>query len=242
MIGSDFDPSAIERHNAIGTAPQLVEKLIELFVQIFPEDASYASYIRQSARDATPDNRLAIIHQWLVSYRGEWIGFRLFNYLRRYNLGFSRYLGLLPAYRGLGIGRYLHQQTIAQLKQDAAMLKQPVPIGFCGEVDHPVAANSATERQRREERIVIYKRFGATLLPIDYYEPTAIQGVQIANDDRMEASGALAPDRMHLYFVPFQADFQPSTAQIGEMITAVLVDNYGLDPNSWYVQTALNSL
>ena len=242
MIGRDFDPAAISLLPAIQEHTANIEQLIALFVEIFPEDASYASYIRQSAAAATPDNLTAIIHQWLVTYRGEPIGFRLFNYLRRHNLGFSRYLGLTSAYRGLGIGRYLHEQTIKQLKKDAAGLNQPAPLGFCGEVDHPAGATTAAEKKRREERIAIYKRLGATLLDIDYYEPTAIQGVQIASDDRLSHVGAMHPDQMYLYFVPFVAGFVPTKRQMGKMITAVLVDNYGLDSDSWYVKNALKSL
>ena len=162
--------------------------------------------------------------------------------MRRHNLGFSRYLGLTSAYRGLGIGRYLHEQTIKQLKQDAAMLNQPAPLGFCGEVDHPAGATTTAEKQRREERIAIYKRLGATLLNIDYYEPTAIQGVQIASDERLANAGAIGPDQMYLYFVPFVSGFVPTKHQMGEMVTAVLVDNYGLHSDSWYVKNALKSL
>ncbi|MEM7115470.1 MAG: GNAT family N-acetyltransferase [Chloroflexota bacterium] len=242
MIGKHFDPAAISLRPAIQEHTANIEQLIALFIEIFPEDASYADYIRRSAAAATPDNPTAIIHQWLVTYHDEPIGFRLFNYLRRYNLGFSRYLGLTSAYRGLGIGRYLHEQTIERLKQDAASLNQPAPLGFCGEVDHPAGATIAAEKKRREERIAIYQRLGATLLDIDYYEPTAIQGVQIASDDRLSNVGSMRPDQMYLYFVPFVAGFVPTKRQMGDMVTAVLVDNYGLAADSWYVKNALKSL
>lgn len=239
---------------ATADRPQLVDRLVELFVEIFPEDRRYVDYIRHSAAEAHRENHPVRIHQWLVAYGGEYVGFRLFNFLKSYNIGFSRYLGLRAAFRGRRIGRFVHDKTMAQIAQDSqaarprgATLAQPplaqagVPnpsLGLCGEVDHPAAARTAAERRRREQRLAIYQRLGAILLDVDYYEPTVVQGMPAAAPEYAQSE----PDRMLLYLVPHQKAFVPEEAQVAHIVKAVLIGNYRLPADSWYVQNALDSI
>jgi GNAT superfamily N-acetyltransferase len=236
---SEISPSTITIHEATTDNPLLVEALTRLFVEIFPEDCRYTGYIRDCARRALEDDPLAVIHQWVVEYQGEYIGLRLFNYLRQRNFGFTRYVGLLPAYHRLGIGRWIHQKAIEQIKADAAAQGQPTPIGFCGELDHPAAAPDDRERRIREQRVEIFHRMGVIVLDIDYFEPPMIQGMRV--DDGQTLVG-VEPEPMLFCLTPFRPITQPSPEQIAELVVGVLVDNYRLSEDSWYVRRVLASI
>jgi GNAT superfamily N-acetyltransferase len=226
-------------HEATADNPPLVKALIRLFVEIFPEDRRYTGYIRDCARRALEDEPLAVIHQWVIEYQGEYVGFQLFNYLRRCNFGFSRYTGLLPAYRGLGIGRWIHEKVIEQIKADAAAHGQPTPIGFCGELEHPAAAHDEREKRIRERRVEIYRNMGDIVLDIDYLEPPIVQDMPV--DDEQSLLG-VEPEPMLFCLNPFQPITRPSPEQIAELVVGVLVDNYRLSEDSWYVRRVLAAI
>jgi GNAT superfamily N-acetyltransferase len=239
MSRSEISSSAITIHEATTDNLSLVEALIRMFVEIFPEDRRYTGYIRDCARRALEDDPLAVIHQWVVGYQGEYVGFRLFNYLRRRNFGFSRYVGLLPAYRGLGIGRWIHQKTIEQIKADAAAQGQPTPIGFCGELDHPATAPDERERRIREQRVEIFRQLGVVVLDVDYFEPPMVQGMRVDDDQSLVG---VDPEPMLFYLTPFQPITRPSPEQIAELVVGVLADNYRLGEDNWYVCQVLASI
>ena len=239
MSRSEISSSAITIQEATTDNLSLVEALIRMFVEIFPEDRRYTGYIRDCARRALEDDPLAVIHQWVVGYQGEYVGFRLFNYLRRRNFGFSRYVGLLPAYRGIGIGRWIHQKTIEQIKADAAAQGQPTPIGFCGELDHPATAPDERERRIREQRVEIFRQLGVVVLDVDYFEPPMVQGMRVDDDQSLVG---VEPEPMLFYLTPFQPITRPSPEQIAELVVGVLADNYRLGEDNWYVCQVLASI
>lgn len=239
MIRNVMDISAVTFHEVDAHDPSQIDALVRMFVEVFPEDRRYTAYIRERACRAAHDDPLTIKHQWIVECEGKYVGFRVFSYMRRHNFGYSGYVGVLRPYRGQGIGRWIHQQTIEQIKADAMAEGQPPPIGFCGELDHPMTAPNERERQIRERRVEIFQRLGTILLDVDYYEPIVVQGMPL--DDEQSLLG-VEPDPMLLYLTPFQPDIQLAPEQIADIVVGVLVDGYRLSEDSWYVRRALESI
>lgn len=227
-------------HKVTCDTPGLLEKLLHIFVEVFPHDKRYVDYIRDCAYLPGQKTSLAIIHQWLFEYQGEFVGFRLFNYLRQRNFGFSRYVGLLPQYRDRGFGRMIHHLSAQQIYRDAETLGQPIPLGLCGELDHPDFTTNQQERQIRTTRLKIFRQWGNIILDdLVYFEPYMIQGR--ANDDSTKGIG-VEPDRMLLYLFPIRPVTQLSPQMMTEVATGILLDNYRLSPDSWFVQKALASI
>ena len=227
-------------HKVTSDTPDLLEKLLHMFVDVFPHDARYVDYIRDCAYLPHQQTPLALVHQWLFEYQGEFVGFRLFNYLRHRNFGFSRYVGLLPQHRHHGFGRMIHQLSARQIADDAKALGHPVPLGLCGELDHPDFAPNETERQTRIARIKIFRQWGNIILEdLDYFEPYMIQG---RSDGEVTEATELEPDRMLLYLFPILPITQLTPEMMAQLASGILIDNYRLDDDSWFVQKARASV
>lgn len=230
----------LEIHETTVDAPTLLDTLIDLYIAIFPEDRRYVPYICECAERAKQqDDPLAVIHQWVVTCAGKPVGLRLFNYLKRRNFAFGRYVGLLPPYRGMGIGRFIQERTIEQLHRDARNNSFSEPIGICGEVDDPALAKDERERRVRERRVQIFERLGAIWLDVNYIEPTMIRGIEPDNPEELER---LEPKRRLFYLAPIQPISKPTPELTTELVKGVLIDNYRLSETSWYVRQALESI
>jgi GNAT superfamily N-acetyltransferase len=234
-----IDYTNLKVNEATVHTPDLEDELVRMFVEIFPEDQRYAGFVRQRVRNAQKPNPKAISHQWVVKYQGEIVGFRLFSYLRRYNMGVSGYIAVSSDFRGFGIGKWIHQKTIEQVKADAAASGQPEPLGFCGEVDHPSAAHDEEDRQVRLQRIQIFKRMGAWVVDFGYLEPLKVEGMPIENE--MDLAG-LSPDPMLVYIVLFQPEAKPSKKVVSHMVKGMLLDTYHLNENNFFFNHAMQGI
>jgi len=219
--------------------PDLEDKLVQMFIEVFPEDQRYVEFIRQRVHNAQRPNPKAFTHQWIVKYKDEIVGFRLFSYLRRYNMGVSGYIGVSSQFRSAGIGKWIHQKTIEQVKADAAANGQPEPFGFCGEVDHPDAAHNEEDRQVRLRRIQIFKRMGAWVVDFGYLEPLKVEGMPIENEMGL---AELSPDPMLVYIVPFQPGVKPGKNVVAHMVRAMLLDTYHLNEDDFFVCHAMQGI
>lgn len=217
----------------------LLDTLIQLFVQIFPEDQRYVASIRACAHLSPEGTNLELFHCWVIEYEGQYVGLRLFNYLRRRNFGFGRYIGLLPAYRNRGIGRLVWQRISDQLCRDASANHQGMPTGLCSELDKPAAAPTPEQVQVCKERVEIFKRMGAQILDVHYFEPPMIQDAPV---DEPEELVGLGPQPMLLQFTPIQPGITMTPQQTSEIIKGILIDHYHLPEDSWYVRHALYSI
>jgi hypothetical protein len=184
-------------------------------------------------------NPKTITHQGVVKYQEEVVGLRLFSYLRRHNIGVSGYIAVSAKYRGTGIGGWIHNQTIRQIKADAAADGNPEPFGFCGEVDHPAAAHDEADRRVRERRVQIFKRMGAWVADFGYLEPLKVEGMPIENEADL---AALAPDPMLIYIVPFQPGGPPPMEMVACMVRGMLLDTYNLAEEDYFVRHAMQGI
>jgi GNAT superfamily N-acetyltransferase len=234
-----IDPTYLNTIEATVHTPGLEDELVRMFIKIFPEDQRYAGFIRQRVCNAEKPNPIAVTHQWVVKYQDEIVGFRLFSYLRRYNIGVSGYIAVSRKFRGLGIGGWIHQKTIEQVKTDAVASGQPEPVGFCGEVDHPDAAHDEEDRQVRSQRIQIFKRMGAWVVDFGYLEPLKVEGMPIENEMDL---ALLSPDPMLVYIVPFHPRLKPGKDVVSHMVKGMLLDTYHLNEDNFFFIHAMQGI
>ena len=237
-LSSSISISDIRIHDAVCEGPML-DVLIKLFLQIFPEDRRYVGYIRECAQRQASEGESVIVHQRVFELDGVHVGFQLFNYLARRNFGFGRYVGFLPVHRGNGFYRLVHENTMEILRADAASLGRPEPLGFCAEVDSPAAAETEEEHRIREKRILVFQRLGGKLLDVDYVEPPAIQGMSVDDPQVMEEA---EPRPMHLCFFPMSPQDPFDADVFRALVLGVLVDNYRYSEDSPVVQRVLSSI
>jgi len=227
-------------HEVGAAETDLQEALLALFQEIFPQYHRYVHHIRQSMQLGQALNPRVLPHHLLIERKGEFIGFQLLNYLPRWNVGFGRYIGIKPSYRGRGIGYRIHQWARERLQADAAAHGRPTPIGFCAEVDPPETAPDDEERALRQRRLAIFTRkYGGIDLDVDYREPAMINGLSTEQPDEA-APGE--PQPMRLLLFPTIPILYVSPADTRRLVKAVLLDHYRLDEESQLVRSILASV
>lgn len=172
--------------------------LIELFQSVFLEYDSYITYLRLSADRAHPPRSTTLDHLWLVEKDGVGIGFRLFSYLPARRFGFGAYTGVLPSSRGTGIGRWLMQQTLNQIMDDARAFGHANPLGCCVEIMRVEPTQSEAEQRRNATSLAFHTRCGAVLLDVPYRE------LQIGWDDIQAGITDIegVPKHLAMYYAP----------------------------------------
>lgn len=232
--------SNLKIHEATAENPEMLEVLIEHFLTIFPEDERYVPYIRETAQQAvTQNNPHMVIHQWVFEYEEQYIGFRMFNFLKQRNFTFSRYLGLLRQHRYKGIGHVLHNLMLAQTRRDSEEYGYDGPVGICAEVEGPEHAHDPKERERGERRVKVLEAFGAQWLPVDYVEPVMVSGVEIKPDTLAN----IKPRQMRFLFYEMSPPENWSRQELTTyLVKSLLLDNYRLPEDSWFVRNVLQSI
>ncbi len=212
---------------------------IDLLIEIFPEYEQYAADLRLCAQQRSPAHPATLDHLWVVEQDGVPIGLRLFHYIFTRNVGHGAFIGLLEPYRSHGISSWLVKETLAQLCIDARHFGQPEPLGYIIEVEPIEGAHDPADRLIRERRIAFHQRNGAFLLDVDYVEPPMIQGLDFSAE--VELAG-VHPGSMQLAFYPTRPTTQLSQTQLIDVVEALYVDYYRLQPDSWYVRRAVDSI
>jgi len=87
--------------------------------------------------------------------------------------------------------------------------------------------------------VEIFKRLGTLVLDINYFEPPMVQGMPIEDQTALQG---VEPDPMLFYLTPFDPTTPLTQREIAQMVVGVLVDNYRLSEDSWYVQQVLKAL
>jgi GNAT superfamily N-acetyltransferase len=226
-------------HPVTDATPGLLDNFIDLFWRVFPEERRYTRHIKEAALAARLGSDRKVYHLWLVEYEGEFAGFRMFNYVRRFHFGFSGFIGFLPQYRGMGLGSSLQTAIMAQLLEDAAQDGHDDALGLVGELDRPSAATTAEERAVRLQRVNIFRRMGGLILNVDYVEPPLVEGLQVEDPaDLIYAK----PMPSLLYLIPHDPTLGLDTPTMEQIIRGVYSEAYNLDERSSYMQHALHSL
>ena len=224
-------PGGAVIHPVIGADSALLPVAVELFGEIFGEYEHYVPYVRACARQTTPDHPATFDHVWVIERDGEYIGLRVMSYVHTRNLGHDAFVGVRQPYRGQGIGGWLVQETMAQLRRDAARFGHGEPLGDCAEVEPPEEDGGLA--------LDFHLKRGGVVLPVEYYEPPMIRGVSYITDEQL-AGVASAP--MLLVFYPMSLSVPLRRNDLSAIIEGMYLDVYRLERDSWQFRRAMNSI
>jgi GNAT superfamily N-acetyltransferase len=195
-------------------------RLVTAFRAVFPEYDSYITYLRLSADRDHPPRPTTIDHLWLVERGGVDVGFRLFSYLPKRRFGFGAYTGILPQFRGLGLGRWLMTQTLNQVIEDAQTLQHDDVLGCCVEIMRVESEQNAEEQARNAQSLAFHQRCGAVLLNLPYRE------LQVSWDDIQNGvtDERGIPKHLAMYFAPGRDSL--SASELMQVVEGIYLDVY----------------
>ena len=207
--------------------------LLRLMVEFFPHCEKFLPSLEQHARQPVTAESRMVPHQWIVEVDGEVAGFYIFDYRPERNCGLSLFMGLYPQFRAVAVNGYqrlaffLFDESVRQVREDAARFDRPRPPGLVGEIELPAL------RER-------YRLYNFVELPVVYYEPM-FPHPWIAMTDDVEPE-TVSYERVTLgLFHDGLSALSLTAAEVAELALAYLQDFYRLPPDVWPVQQALTS-
>ena len=216
--------------------PDLAQTACDLFESIFPEDRRYVPYIRACTQGTHPSHPKTVDHVWLVRQAGEWVGVRVFSFITTRTFGHGAYIGFVDSARGKGLGRWLVEQTHAQLEMDAQKYGKPGSIGYLVEVERTIDATSEQERHESERRLQFHRQCEAVILPVAFTEPVMIEDVDYLSPADLEGE---SPRPMHLVFLPSERGREIVNLDLVDFVHGLYLDVYRLAVQHPFVQQAL---
>jgi GNAT superfamily N-acetyltransferase len=157
-----------------------------------PDSLIPARYIAEMLRDnhGTRYNMLLVAE----NNAGAVVAGTFFHYLAAANIGFSSYLAVMPALRGQGLARQLHNQRFALLDQVAQQADKPQVAGLLIDVVAPERLNAHEQAAERvlsfdaTARRRAFARMGFMQLAVAYQQPSGgPNGGPITNMDLLFA-------------------------------------------------------
>jgi GNAT superfamily N-acetyltransferase len=204
----------------------LGQEALAIYEQAFPEaERDSVENIAASLKNTAPETDVS--HFRVLLDQGAVVGFSYFSSYKEYYLGYLKFIAVRAELRGKRYGPVLLQDALRQLRIDGRRATGWPYLGLILEVERPEAAENEEVRALRERRIKFYQRNGAVLLEnLNYVAPSVAPG-----------QPSLPFHLMVLRAVPkygMQRWLRPKA------VTALLVEGYGEDPDSWFVHHALD--
>jgi GNAT superfamily N-acetyltransferase len=204
----------------------LGQEALAIYEQAFPEaERDSVENIAASLKNMAPETDVS--HFRVLLDQGAVVGFSYFSSYKEYYLGYLKFIAVRAELRGKRYGPLLLKDALRQLRIDGRRATGWPYLGLILEVERPEAAENEEDRALRERRIKFYQRNGAVLLEnLDYVAPPVSSG-----------QPSLPFHLMVLRAVPkygMQRWLRPKA------VTALLVEGYGEDPESWFVRHALD--
>lgn len=232
-------PGGVVIREVTGPDSPYLPAAMDLLKAIFPEYKRYVPGLRIWALQRSPAHPATLDHLWVIEKAGEPIGLRLFCYIHTRNVGYGSFIGLLEPHRCHGVSSWLVKQTLAQLCADARQFGRVEPPGYVIEVEPVQAAADEADRLVRERRLAFHLKNNAYLLDVDYVEPPTIQGLDVIPAADL---ANVVPTPMQLAFYPVHPGTKLTEAEVINVVEALYVDSYRLEPDSWYVRRAIASI
>jgi GNAT superfamily N-acetyltransferase len=203
----------------------LGHEALAIYEQAFPEaERDPVEHIAAALNSADPET--AVSHFRILVDEDAVVGFTHFSSYKDYYLGYLKFIAVRADLRGKRYGPILLKDALRQLRMDGRRATGWPYLGLILEVERPEAAENEQERELRERRIRFYERQGAVMIEnLDYVAPPVAPG-----------QPSLPFHLMVLRAVPkygMQRWLRPKA------VTALLVEGYGEDPDSWFVRHAL---
>ncbi|MBK8985576.1 MAG: hypothetical protein IPM39_05775 [Chloroflexi bacterium] len=206
----------------------LLEQALAIYEASFPAEErdspeNLVKKISLSAKGPLADETL---FHFLVGVSGEQVlAMSMYTYHARQRLGFLAYMAITAVSRGQGLGGWAFSETMARLAQEAGER----PLGMCWEVERPSDIHDPRERQLAERRIRFYERNGSILLPdIELLTPSL---------------GAGLPEMSYyLMYYPLTDEPAISPERVRAMVDVILLESYGVAPESVYYRRAVQSI
>jgi GNAT superfamily N-acetyltransferase len=237
---SEFShPEGASLHVVNGISPDLLAIACNLFEDVFPEDRRYLPYLRACAQGNHPSHPNTYDHVWLVRLGDEWVGVRIFSYIKTRSFGHGAYIGFTPQARGRGLGTWLVAETLRQLDKDAQRFGRKGSLGYLVEVERPIDAQTEEERLKDEKRLQFHRQCGGIVLPVPFIEPVMIEGVDYISPSALRDEN---PRPMHLVLVPSAMGSSQPNLDLVDFVHGLYYDVYRLQPGHVYVKNALSYL
>lgn len=236
MLIESLGPGGASLHEVKGSDSSLLEISCNLFEEIFPEDRRYIPYIRACAQGTHPSHPGTYDHVWLIKQGNEWVGVRIFSYIKKRRFGHGAYIGFTPQAQHRGLGTWLVQQTLAQLDDDARRFGWDGSLGYLIEVERPIDASTEAERRHAEERLQFHRRCGGIILPVPFIEPVMIEGVDYISPSELKDE---SPRPMHLVLIPSALGISLPNLNLVDFVHGLYLDVYRLPIEHVFVQDSL---
>jgi GNAT superfamily N-acetyltransferase len=235
----DSGPNNTIIREVIGSDSPYLAAAVEVFRFIFPAYEHYVPYIDACALQTSYNHPGTFDHVWLIEQNDTPIGLRIFRYVPKRDFGFDAFIGLLEDYHNQGIGTWLIEQTLKQLCSDAERVKRPEPSGCCAEVEPIQMARTHEQRLVNEARVAFYRKQGGFLLDVDYIEPPMIRQVDYITEAQLTG---IQPKPKQLVFYPVRDRTSLTYDELVKVLDGIYLDVYRLEPDSWYMVRAVNSI
>jgi hypothetical protein len=234
MISFHIENIEITIHELTGGNTDRLDDLSELFTELFPQYAHRVFRMHRKAQDPPDVNPLFVEHQWLIDADGQPAAMTSFKYIPKRNIGLEIYLGVRPAFRKLGksdhprrMAEILIYTACEQLRSDARAAGRPSPAGLVFEVLEPKLVRQ-------------YREYGFLELPVAYYEPRYRPGHEnfLAGGEDIDCKQA----QLGIFPLNPEQTNKDDPALLSNIVSALLLDHYGLPENHWIIQCAFKSL
>ena len=217
----------------------LVEAACGLFADVFPDDRRYLPYLRACTHGRHPSHPRTLDHVWLIQRGDEWVGVAIFSHIITRSFGHGAYVGIAPHAQGRGLGKWILAEMLEQLDEDARQFGLPGSIGYLGEVERPMDAETEEERILSERRLRFHRQCGGVVLPVPFIEPVMIESVDYVTPRELEGE---SPRPMHLVLVPTERGARIQNLDLVDFIHGIYLDVYRLPPDHEFVRRALSYL
>lgn len=235
MIPVDTPGLELTIHEVLGGDADDLESLLTIHQDLFPQYGYYRPFMRERAQEPPDADPRFVEHWWLLRINGEAAAVRFFKYVPHRHCGCALAIGIKPEFRPYTLGRYRRFSeaillgSIRQLKTDAKAAGRPTPVGMVTEIESYL-------------RLRYYREYGYVRLPLDYLEPSFTP----------EAEPHLEEDeRAEIKFRPIELGILPLAGSpfdlsdprvLNDVVSALLIDHYGLDEDHWAVIRARKSI